>query len=216
MIVASILLAFGIDAWWDRTQQKAADAEWIAEVRFDLQTSLSQVEESIAQADAIVGAKSRLLGLLSSSASPQVDSIRHLADEMTRPIGFTPTLPGFERGFSEGRFSALGSVEFRRGLADFRWFLVHFEDARRLDWDTYFVGPLYAVRAPHGGLQLLGGRWKERFRMTDEEYLEVMLAPETFAAFETMGLAQENELWGLQGMKRALEAMISALEAGAR
>jgi hypothetical protein len=216
VIVVSILLAFSIDAWWDRAQQKAAKAEWIAAVQFDLQTSLSQVEETIGQAEAIVGATSRLLALLSSTSTPPVDSIRHLADEMTRPIGFTPTLPGFERGFSEGRFSVIESVEFRRGLADFRQFLVHFEDARRLDWDTYFTGPLYAIRAPHGGLQLLGLEQRERFQMTDAEYLEVMLAPETFAAIETMGLAQQNELWGLEGMRGALEAMVSSLEGGAR
>ena len=211
-IVASILLAFAIDAWWDRTQQEALEAGWLAAVRFDLEATRDQINDSINEAEAIVGAAETLIGLLSSMSTPDVATLRDLADRMMQPIGFTPTLPGFERGFAEGRFSNLESVEFRRGLADFRQWLTHFEDSRRLDWDTFFTGPIYQVRAPYAGFQLLGGEWRERFRMSDEEYLGVMLEPETLAAVETLAEAQVNELRGLRGMKDAIVAMISFLE----
>ena len=48
--------------------------------------------------------------------------------------------------------------------------------------------------------------------MSDEEYLGVMLEPETLAAVETLAEAQVNELRGLRGMKDAIVAMISFLE----
>jgi hypothetical protein len=69
-IVASILLAFAIDAWWDRTQQEALEAEWLAAVRFDLEASRDQINDSINEAEAIVGAAETLIGLLSSMSTP--------------------------------------------------------------------------------------------------------------------------------------------------
>lgn len=216
VIVVSILLAFVIDAWWDRIQREAAEAEWIAAVQLDLRTSLGEIEETIGEAEEITGATLRLLDLLSSPSMPQVDSIRDLADRMTRPIGYAPALPGFESGFSEGWLSVTQSVEFRRHLADFRKSLAHFEESRRMDWNNYFAGPLYDVRAPYGGLQIFGGTQRERFRMSDEEYLAAMRTPEMFAAIETFGLAQENELRGLRGTRDAIEAMISSIEEAAR
>lgn len=214
VIVASILLAFGIDAWWDRTKRAGEDAEWIAAVRLDLETTRGQIEEAIVASEAIVGAGSLALGLLSSPLPPPVDSLRKLTDRMMQPTIFTPTLPGFETGFSEGRFSVIESVEFRRGLADFEQWLQHFADAGRLAGDVMFIGPLYDVRARHGGFQLLGVEWRERFRMSDADYLEVMLASETFAALETMWVTQGHQLRSLRQMKNAVEAMMSSLEGG--
>ena len=211
-IVASILLAFAIDAWWDQTKQEAAEAEWVAAVHLDLKATLNKVEDSIGEAESIVNAGFDMLGQLSSAKTPNASFLRHLRDAMGRPIGFTPTLPEFERGFSEGRFSDIESVEFRRGLADFRQWIVHFEVSRKLDWEIYFIGPLYEVRAPHGGSGVLAGGFVERFPMSEEQYLEIMLTPEMLAAVETAFYAQQNELVALMGMRDAIEKMISALE----
>jgi hypothetical protein len=213
-IVASILLAFSIDAWWDRTKQETAEAEWFAAIYLDITTTLNAVDVSIGEAEVIIEAAEQLLRLLSSANSPDVSTIHDLFQQMITPIGFTPTLPGFERGFSEGRFSGANSVEFRRGLADFRQWHAHLELSRRLDWEIYFIGPLYEVRAPHGGLQLLFGGldFQERFKMSEEQYLEAILTPEMLAAVQTMGMAQENQLWALQGMRGAIENMVSALD----
>jgi len=217
-IVASILLAFSIDAWWDRTKQESAEAEWIAAIHLDLKITLNAVDVSIGEAEGIVEASEQLYRLLSSANSPDVSTIHDLFDRKLNPIGFTPTLPGFERGFSEGRFSDVNSVEFRRGLADFRQWLVHFQVSRKLDWDVFFIGPMYEIRAPHGGLRLFtggatqGGDIAERFTMSEEQYLEAILTPEMLAAVETMGMAQSNELRALRGMRDAIENMVSALD----
>ncbi len=39
VIVASILMAFGIDAWWDRTQAGAAEREFLGQVHVELTES---------------------------------------------------------------------------------------------------------------------------------------------------------------------------------
>ena len=206
-IVASILLAFSIDAWWDRTKQEAAEAEWIAAIHLDLKTTLNAVDVSIGQAEGIVEAGQELVSLLASANSPDVSTIHDLFGRMGRPIGFTPTLPGFERGFSEGRFSDIESVEFRRGLADFRQWQVHFEVSRKLDWEVFFIGPLYEVTAPHAGYL-----FAERFPMSEEQYLEAILTPEMLSAVNTASVLQTNELDALRGMRGAIENMVSALE----
>ena len=211
-IVASILLAFSIDAWWDGTKQEAADAKWIAAIHLDLKTTLNAVDVSIGEAEAFVEGADQLLRLLASADSPDVSTIHDLFLKMINPIGFTPTLPGFERGFSEGHFSDVNSVEFRRGLADFRQWHAHFELSRRLDWEIFFMGPMYEVRAPHGGLRLFNGWDIERFPMSEEQYLEAILTPEMFAALDTMLMAQMNQLRALRGMRGAIENMVSALD----
>ena len=205
-IVASILLAFSIDAWWDRTKQEAAEAEWIAAIHLDLKTTLNEVDGSIGEAEAIVKAGQELISLIASANSPDVSTLHDLFNRMTRPIGFTPTLPGFERGFSEGRFSDIESVEFRRGLANFRQWQVHFEVSRKLDWEVFFIGPMYEVSG-------LDARYfAERFPMSEEQYLEAILTPEILAAVTTALVLQTNELNALRGMRGAIENMVSALD----
>ena len=217
-IVASILLAFAIDAWWDMNKQEAAEAEWIAAIRLDLKTTLNAVDVSIGEAEAFVEASEQLYRLLSSDNSPAVSTIHDLFQKKINPIGFTPTLPGFERGFSEGHFSNVKSVEFRRGLADCRLWHALFELSRRLDWEIFFIGPMYEVRAPHGGLRLfygsaqMGDDFAERFTMSEEQYVEAILTPEMLAAVETMGMAQRNQLRALRGMRGAIENMVAALD----
>ena len=206
VIVASILLAFSIDAWWDRTKQEAAEAEWIAAIHLDLKTTLNLVDVSIGEAEAIVEAGQELISLLASANSTDVSTLHDLFNRMGRPIGFTPTLPGFERGFSEGRFSDIESVEFRRGLADFRQWQVHFEVSRKLDWEVFFIGPMYEVWAPHAGYST------ERFPMSEEQYLEAILTPEMLAAVNTASALQTNVLGALRGMRGAIENMVSALD----
>ena len=205
-IVASILLAFAIDAWWDTNKQEAAEAEWIAAIHLDLKTTLNAVDVSIGEAEAIVEAGQELVSLLASANSPDVSTLSDLSNRMGSPIGFTPTLPGFERGFSEGRFSDIDSVEFRRGLADFRQWQVHFEVSRKLDWEVFFIGPMYEVSAPHARY------FAERFSMSEEQYLEAILTPEMLVAVNTASKLQTNELKALRGMRGAIENMISALE----
>ena len=216
VIVFSILLAFSIDAWWDRTQEKTAEAEWIAAVQLDLETSIEQLDAVIADAETYRGSATRLLELLRDSELPPVDSVRFLAGASIRPIGFVPTLPGLESGLSEGRLTAIQSVAFRRALADFRSSLTHFETTRQADWHHFFSGPLYDVRAPHAGFQLFGAPPPGRFQMTDQAYLAVMLSPEVYSAFETMRVLQGNQILGLSNMKDALERMVSTIEPGAR
>jgi hypothetical protein len=205
-IVASILLAFSIDAWWDRSNQEAAEAEWIAAIHLDLKTTLNELDGPIGEAEAIVEAGQELKSLLSSANSPDVSTILDLFGRMGRPIAFTSTLPGFERGFSEGRFSDIHSVEFRRGLADFRQWQVHFEVSRKLDWEVFFIGPMYEALALNIGYVV------ERFPMSEEQYLEAILTPEMLAAVTLASSLQTNELRALRGMSGAIENMVSALE----
>lgn len=47
VIVASILLAFGIDAWWDRYQQRGEEQELLAGLESDFVSTLAQLDRVI-------------------------------------------------------------------------------------------------------------------------------------------------------------------------
>ena len=47
VIVASILLAFGIDAWWDRSQQRGQEQELLQGLESDFVSSLATLDQTI-------------------------------------------------------------------------------------------------------------------------------------------------------------------------
>ncbi len=127
-IVASILLAFSIDAWWgDRESRKELGLE-LANVTSELQDNRKRVELEIA-----------ILGRMTSAGSDLLDTME--ADENTGAVAVPDSLAGLttvwsptldasfgalEALVSSGRLAQVGNPALRSGLAGLR---AQFEDA---------------------------------------------------------------------------------------
>jgi len=114
VVIASILLAFAIDAWWDRRGEREREYEVLAALEHemiqnkqDIETTLESHDRTHQAAVAFLGSTPAELGALSA------DSVAALASWLFRVRVFTP-LEGVMNG---EELSALRDPELRLALA---------------------------------------------------------------------------------------------------
>lgn len=128
VIVTSILLAFGIDAWWDGRQQREEVTQSLEVVRRDLvdmEAQLAEFEEfAVGTAVASLDAAAALTG----PAAVPVESRAFVEDRLTRAVSRrTMRLPqaGYTDLLNTGALGLIGDRELRDALVSF------FESANR-------------------------------------------------------------------------------------
>jgi len=77
LIIASILAAFSIDAWWDRQERARQQMELVSELRVDFETTRKRLSESIAFADSINDRASQFLAMVASQDAQELPDLRN-------------------------------------------------------------------------------------------------------------------------------------------
>ncbi len=77
IIVASILVAFAIDAWWDGRQEVRQQAKLIVALKLDFETTKARLETSIEYAESLIARTDSFLQAAGSDEVVPIDSLRH-------------------------------------------------------------------------------------------------------------------------------------------
>src|SRR5262245_56677256 len=89
VVVASILIAFTLDAWWSQRAAAQAEAAHLRALRSDFQQNISRLRGLVALEDVVMDASQRLLRVASAANLPAPE------DSLNNLIG---------RVFNSGRF----------------------------------------------------------------------------------------------------------------
>jgi hypothetical protein len=120
VIVGSILLAFGIDAWWEERQERVQEQEVLSSVRAELEENVGLVDDWFATHRRVDDAAREFLEVISDAqegdADPVADSI---IGEVIRGPTYEPVRASLDAAVSSGRMEVIRSEEVQRGLA--RW-----------------------------------------------------------------------------------------------
>ena len=120
-IIMSILIAFLIDAWWDRQIQVARISEHYAQVSVQLSENGAQLAEAQAQA---LGAREAALAVVRAIAPEPVrlsrDSLTYLLDRSFRLDAADIETGAVEAVLSEGLLAASSSVELQQAFIAYR------------------------------------------------------------------------------------------------
>ncbi len=120
MIVGSILLAFGIQAWWDETQERAEERQALQALIQDFEAASNLLERHHLQIDTVAGASEILLGWTGPNAdSEHADSLASLIWPIIQLPSFEPPLGTLEALLGSGDLSLIRSDELRAALAAF-------------------------------------------------------------------------------------------------
>jgi hypothetical protein len=116
-IVLGVLIAFSLDAWWQRQQDRARELEILEALRADMEESHHALTSAVQRQAQIVDRTSMLLSASPSELS--VDSIHRLVVGMfyTRP--YRPVLRSYDELVNTGSFRLIRSSELRLALAEF-------------------------------------------------------------------------------------------------
>lgn len=118
-IVASILLAFAIDAWWQDRKEDIVEIQYLRALREDLHRSLQLLDESEAQQRRQVSYLESLL--LTDADTPYSDELRRWLDEGLFVVGsYAPQLSALTELESSGQVQIIRNKDLRRALATTR------------------------------------------------------------------------------------------------
>ncbi len=121
VIVASILLAFGIDAWWSQERERQAEVEALQGLRDDFVESLERLASAGSDHVEVRDASVRLLAMTGPDAD---QAVSHLVMD-TLVMGLIaypkvfPVTATYDALIASGRIQLLESAALRRELA--RW-----------------------------------------------------------------------------------------------
>jgi len=118
-IVASILLAFAIDAWWQNRTDRFVEAQYLQAMRADLLRSLELLDENEATQRRQVGYLESLL--LTNGDTPYSDELRRWLDDGLFYVGtYKPQISALHELESSGQTQIIQNQDLRRALASVR------------------------------------------------------------------------------------------------
>ena len=122
VVVASILIAFALDAWWAERQLQQEIAEDLAIVEYELAENIRLAQLTIEIMERAVEANETLIAAL--EAQPDSANVEAAASTLFWGIfvspTFDPSLGGIDAWIAAGRLAGIDSPELRQRLASVR------------------------------------------------------------------------------------------------
>ena len=118
VIVASILLAFAIDAWWDQRQERRDESEAIAQLEVDFRSNAARLDTIRARHEAALEAAYDILARAGmGGVSESTSSTAELAFVALRAWTYDPVLGGINSLIQSGKLGILRNDSLRVALA---------------------------------------------------------------------------------------------------
>jgi hypothetical protein len=222
VIVASILLAFGIEAWWDGRKEAARRAEFVAALITDFEVTRERLSESRATGEELIARGREVLRLTPEASVLPKDSIRFLLLGFFNKIDFEPALSTYEAAVGSGDLAFLDSEDFLRAAAEFRRARDFYEGMDQVTRDLFFLGPTLELRQRLGSLGVLirdpspdcdglNSCYPPSFALDAGAIQSLVLEPRVFGSLEAVQNANVNIVRQLQRMEDAAALVLDAL-----
>jgi hypothetical protein len=207
VIVVSILLAFGLQAWWEGVQERADERALIVDLSPEFSENLRDLRATILLHQ---GYAVRIDGL-GSMTSDQMsaippDSLSRYSAAMASQATFDPRTGTLNGAINSGRLLLLSDSDLRGLLTE--W-LGELDDGREQSQSVWGAGEAVLYRMAE-----LGGPWVNRPLMSGDEF--VRLANDE----ELMGLVRVKLAFAyfymnrLEALSSLTEQLIAALQEG--
>ena len=127
VIVASILLAFGVDAWWAERGEKRAEREELSDIRQELAADRGRLEVNVRRQAQRAEAAEAVVGMISDL--PNGSGTLILSDTLVALLVQAPTFeartPALSGLRESGRVSLIRDANVRRALANWERLLTN-------------------------------------------------------------------------------------------
>ena len=220
--MTSILLAFGIDAWWDGRREARSRADLVDALVSDFEATRERLAESIELGEGYVARADALLMLAEDPAPVSLDSLRFLAGGLFQKIDFEPALSTYEAAVGSGAIRLLQSGAFLRATAEFRRARDFYEVHDGITAQLFFLGPTLELRRELGALGPLlrdpqdcawMGCYPTRFELSVDEFRALIRRTDVYGSFENIQNANRNIVRGLREMDEAAIRVLETLAA---
>ena len=165
VIVVSILLAFGLQAWWDASRERAEGRQALEALARDFRAASALLDRQFLLTDSIVAATERILEWTGPSAdSRYADSLAVLFPTVTRLPGFEPPSGTLDALLGSGDLRLIENDSLRAALASFPSRLAGMQRTERFGSDVQF-GDFFPYLNERIPMRLIGqgGDGRSRF-----------------------------------------------------
>jgi hypothetical protein len=148
VVVASILIAFSLDAWWSKRAEERTATAHLRALRSDFEQNVSRLKVLIEREEQIADASRRLLLVAISPTTPSPeDSVRNLLGHVFNSGRFDPVMGAYEAVVNSGGLAQVRDDSLRLALADFASlvegrYYERFSDELYFDFIRGFTGQL--------------------------------------------------------------------------
>jgi hypothetical protein len=133
LIVAGILIAFGLNAWWLGRSARSTETVYLSRLETDLHTTEVELQEKIEIHREKVELLQALIALLGAGPSQaRADSVAALGAEVTVYTPFSESVRAYDELVNAGTVELLANGTIRAALQDY----AYIRDVNR-DWDEY-------------------------------------------------------------------------------
>jgi len=142
VVVASILIAFALDAWWAERQLEQEIAEDLAIVEYELAENIRLAQLTIDIMNEVVAANNTIIATLEAqpdSAIVEVPDNTFFWGFFSNPT-FDPSLGGTDAWIAAGRLAGIDSPELRQRLASVRGKVVDVREEQLVGRDISVFG----------------------------------------------------------------------------
>ena len=221
-IVASILLAFAIDASWEKRQEDEIRANLIVTIVRDFTVTRENLAISIGYGESLINKNERLLRLAKTGEHIDIDEFRVLARSFFRAISFDASLASFDAAVGPYGLTSISSPEFLRAVAEFRKAQKAFEKQTQVDRDIFFGGSILELRRELGSLrvllnepdELVSGRhsaYPQEFQRGIDELIALIKRPDIYGVLESIYTSNKEKVWSLKNMDAASQKVLTSL-----
>jgi hypothetical protein len=222
VVVASILIAFALDAWWDDRQLEAEMTEDLAIVEYELAENLRLVNLTIEIMERVAAAGDEIVGMLKRQSTDTIVEIEGstLFWGIFASPTLDPSLGGIDAWIAAGRLAGIDSLELRRNLASIRGKVSDVTEEQIVARDM-LIGEIYPlIRNEIGDIdavkQLFASGYGARYGSSVQETPEVgtISVPNSGAlqfSLQARTLWYRASLQEMQDFRKDLEAIQSLL-----
>ena len=209
-ILASILLAFGIDAWWDARNERRVEGQYLSALRVEFQRALREISGDLEDQEML---RSQLSYFIHQSSAPP-DSVRTILSFAAGANNIAPPTSVMEEIVSSGRLQVIRSTAIREAIVAYRQMLEKIEANERVHHDFVnerFV-PYLSANMPLWGIV---GPFEQGAALpfASDEELETLQRDERFQNIMIERLARlERGLPRVRSTREQLELLISLLD----
>jgi hypothetical protein len=119
VIVGSILLAFGIDAWWEDVGARERDCDYLMSLREEFGETLAYAEEQRELRDLAARGSASLIGQVQGNQRADTDSLYSWFSLTSMPISFSPPISVFNDVAASGAIQRIRQNDLRIALVQY-------------------------------------------------------------------------------------------------
>ena len=119
VVVLGILIAFGLDAWWDRQASLAREEAHLRALASDFEQNVLRLREHVEGEERVSSSSLQLLMMARRTQSAPRDSVTRLLGRVFSSARYEPVLGAYEALVNSAGLTAIGDDSLRAALAEF-------------------------------------------------------------------------------------------------